>query len=40
VAKKKHPDWDEFREAMVGEQRRAIIVTPNSVIGLIRPVWG
>ncbi|MFT4655918.1 MAG: hypothetical protein ACJAXA_000209 [Candidatus Aldehydirespiratoraceae bacterium] len=39
VATKEHPDWDEFREAMVREQRRAIIVTPASVIGLIRPVW-
>lgn len=40
VAKKEHPDWDEFREAMVREQRRAIVITPTSVIGLIRPVWG
>ena len=39
VAGKEHPDWDEFREAMVRERRRAIIVTPTSVIGLIRPVW-
>ncbi len=39
VAKKEHPDWDEFREAMVRERRRAIIVTPTSVVGLIRPVW-
>ena len=40
VARKDHPDWDEFREAMVKEQRRVITVTPNSVVGLIRPVWG
>lgn len=39
VAKKDHPDWDEFREAMVREQRRVITVTPTSVVGLIRPVW-
>ncbi|MFT4990695.1 MAG: PPOX class probable F420-dependent enzyme [Acidimicrobiales bacterium] len=39
VAKKEHPDWDEFREAMVREKRRAITVTPTSVVGLIRPVW-
>jgi len=40
VAKKDHPDWDEFREAMVTQQRRVITVTPTSVVGLIRPVWG
>ena len=40
VAKKEHPDWDEFREAMVRERRRAITVTPTSVVGLINPVWG
>lgn len=39
VAKKEHPDWDEFRQAMVHEKRRAVIVTPTSVVGLIRPVW-
>lgn len=39
VAKKEHPDWDEFRAAMVAERRRAITVTPTSVVGLIRPVW-
>lgn len=40
VAKKEHPDWDEFREAMVRERRRAIIFTPTNVVGLINPVWG
>lgn len=40
VAKKEHPDWDEFRQAMVDQRRRVITVTPTSVIGLIRPVWG
>ncbi len=39
VAGKEHPDWDEFRDAMVTERRRVITVTPTSVIGLIRPVW-
>lgn len=40
VAKKEHPDWDEFREAMVRERRRVVTVTPASVVGLINPVWG
>ncbi len=40
VAKKEHPDWDEFRRAMVEQRRRVITVTPSSVVGLIRPVWG
>ena len=40
VAKKEHPDWDEFRQAMIDEQRRVITVTPTKVVGLIRPVWG
>lgn len=40
AAKKEHPDWDEFRDAMVRERRRVIIVSPESVVGLIRPVWG
>lgn len=40
AAKKEHPDWDEFRDAMVRERRRVIIVSPDSVVGLIRPVWG
>ncbi len=39
AAKKEHPDWDEFREAMVRERRRVIIVKPASAIGLINPVW-
>jgi len=39
VAKKEHPDWDEFRSAMVAERRRVITVTPSKVVGLIRPVW-
>jgi len=39
AAGKEHPDWDEFREAMVREKRRVITVTPTSAVGLIRPVW-
>jgi len=39
VARKEHPDWDEFNAAMVAEKRRAITVNPTSVVGLIRPVW-
>jgi len=39
AAKKEHPDWDEFRHAMIREKRRVITVTPTSVVGLIRPVW-
>jgi hypothetical protein len=39
VSGKDHPDRAEFRCAMVSERRRAIIVAPTSVIGLIRPVW-
>ncbi len=39
AAKKEHPDWDEFREAMIRERRRVITVRPTSVVGLIRPVW-
>jgi PPOX class probable F420-dependent enzyme len=39
VAGKEHPDWDEFRAAMIREERRVITVTPTSVVGLIRPVW-
>ena len=40
VAKREHPDWDEFREAMIAERRRAISITPTSVVGLINPKWG
>jgi hypothetical protein len=39
VSGKDHPDWDEFRDAMVRERRRAIIVMATSIIGLIRRVW-
>jgi hypothetical protein len=36
---KDHPDWDELRDAMVREPRRAIIFLPTSIIGLIRRAW-
>lgn len=39
AAKQEHPDWDEFRAAMVRERRRVITVRPTAVVGLIRPVW-
>jgi hypothetical protein len=39
AAKKEHPDWGDFREAMVRERRRVITVNPTGVVGLIRPVW-
>lgn len=39
AAKKEHPDWDEFRQAMVNESRRVITITPTGVVGLINPVW-
>ena len=39
AAKKEHPDWEEFRQAMVDESRRVITITPTGVVGLINPVW-
>ena len=39
AAGKEHPDWDEFRDAMIRERRRVITVTPTKVVGLINPVW-
>lgn len=36
VAGKPHPDWDEYRAAMVTEQRLLARVTPTSVVGQIR----
>ena len=35
VAGKPHPDWEEYRAAMVGEQRLLVRVTPASVVGQI-----
>ena len=39
VSGKDHPDRAEFRGAMVSERRRAFIVAPTSVVGVIRRVW-
>jgi len=35
VAGKPHPDWAEYRAAMVAEQRLLAVVTPTSVVGQI-----
>jgi PPOX class probable F420-dependent enzyme len=32
-----HPDWDEFRTAMVDEQRLIVRFTPARLYGLVRP---
>jgi PPOX class probable F420-dependent enzyme len=31
-----HPDWDEYRQAMVSEQRVAVRLAPTRAYGLIR----
>lgn len=36
VAGKPHPDWDEYRAAMVAEKRSLARVTPTSVVGQTR----
>lgn len=36
VAGKAHPDWDEYRAAMVSEKRLMVRFTPTSVVGQIR----
>ena len=35
VAGEPHPDWDEYRQAMVDEQRLLVRFTPTSVVGQI-----
>jgi PPOX class probable F420-dependent enzyme len=35
VAGEDHPDWDEYRQAMVDDGRLLIRFTPNSVVGQI-----
>lgn len=35
VAGKEHPDWDEYRAAMVQERRLLVRLTPTSVVGQI-----
>ncbi|MGI9598327.1 MAG: PPOX class F420-dependent oxidoreductase [Acidimicrobiales bacterium] len=36
VAGKPHPDWDEYRAAMVSEQRLIVRFRPTSVVGQVR----
>ncbi len=36
VAGKPHPDWDEYRAAMVSEQRLLALFEPKSVVGQTR----
>jgi hypothetical protein len=33
AAGKEHPDWDEYDEVMVKENRAAIVVIPDAVYG-------
>jgi PPOX class probable F420-dependent enzyme len=35
VAGKPHPDWDEYRKAMIDEGRLLVLFTPVSVVGQI-----
>ncbi len=35
VAGQPHPDWDEYRAAMVAEQRLLILIEPKSVVGQV-----
>ena len=36
VAGREHPDWDEYRQAMVDEGRLLLHLAPGSVVGQIR----
>ncbi len=36
VAGKAHPDWDEYRQAMIDERRLLVNFTPTSVVGQVR----
>ena len=36
VAGKPHPDWDEYRAAMIDERRLLVTFTPGSVVGQLR----
>ncbi|MDG2262419.1 MAG: PPOX class F420-dependent oxidoreductase [Actinomycetota bacterium] len=36
VAGKSHPDWHEYRQAMIDERRLLALFTPASVVGQIR----
>ena len=35
VAGQDHPDWDEYRQAMIDEQRQILRVRPSSAVGQI-----
>lgn len=35
VAGEAHPNWDEYRQAMIDEQRLIVRLTPHSVVGQI-----
>jgi len=35
VARKDHPDWDEYRAAMISEQRQILRLQPASAVGQI-----
>lgn len=35
IANEEHSDWDEFRTAMIGEQRQVLRLRPTSVVGAI-----
>jgi PPOX class probable F420-dependent enzyme len=35
VGGKEHPDWDEYRRAMVDDRRAVVTITPTSVVGMI-----
>ena len=36
VAGKEHPDWDDYRRAMVADRRLVVRVTPTSAVGQVR----
>lgn len=36
VAGQEHPDWDEYRQAMIDEQRLLVRFTPSAAVGQIR----
>ncbi|MEM7095069.1 MAG: PPOX class F420-dependent oxidoreductase [Actinomycetota bacterium] len=35
VAGQEHPDWDEYRQAMIEEQRLVLRIRPNGAVGMI-----
>jgi PPOX class probable F420-dependent enzyme len=36
AAGKAHPDWDEYRQAMIDQRRLVCRVVPRSVVGMVR----